>query len=114
MKMNIKILGLSLMLIAGQVSNLPAENKAPNMKERLKKEVLKQIAFPKQIKSGTEQKINVSFTVNAAGEIELINIESKDEQLKNHIQKELEAIKLRSQNYLTDVVYKMSFTFIAQ
>ena len=84
------------------------------MRDRLRKEVMSQVAFPKEIQSGTEQKINVTFTIDENGVIKLIDIESREEQLKKHITKELEGIKLMGKNYLTGVEYKMSFTFISQ
>lgn len=114
MKTSIKILGLTAMLLVGQFSTLMADNKGPNMRDRLRKEVMSQVAFPKEIQSGTEQKINVTFTVDEKGIVKLLNIDSKEEQLKKHISKELEGLKLLGKNYLVGVEYKMSFTFIAQ
>ncbi len=102
------------MLLVGQFSTLMADNKRPSMKDRLRKEVMSQIAFPKEMASGTEQKVNVSFTVDENGIINVIHIDSKEEQLKKHISKELSSLKLHSKNYLVGVEYKMSFTFISE
>jgi hypothetical protein len=114
MKTSIKILALTAMLLVGQFSTLMADNKGPSMKDRLRKEVMSQVAFPKEIASGTEQKVNVSFTVDENGIVKLIHIDSKEDQLKKHISKELNGIKLLSKNYLVGVEYKMSINFIAE
>jgi hypothetical protein len=114
MKTSIQIFALASMILLGQFSTLMAGNHGQNKGELLRKEVVSQVAFPKSVTSGSEQKVNVSFTVDEKGVLTLVQIDAPNEQLKNHIRKELSGIKLHSNNYLVGVEYKMTFNFIAE
>ena len=79
----------------------------------LRKFISNNVAYPSFLKkTNNPEKVTVSFTIKEDGTLQVISVNTENEQLKNHVTKELKDIKVKPAMINTEAVYTMDIVFI--
>ena len=102
-----KIILLSAMVIA----SMPGFA-ATTGNDALRKFISQNIAFPEFLKTpNMSEKVTVSFVICDDRSIEIKSISTDNDQLKAHLKRELETLKVKPEFKFTETLYTMNLSF---
>ena len=115
MKKRIFITLIALLLIGAYTATFAksnAEKSAVASSVKIKKVVTESVKYPDWgYKKGVHGDVEITFTVSGEGMIELKNISSKSDELKDYVKNELTKITLKDIMHPLNQQYKMTLKF---
>ena len=112
MKTTQKFFGtIALVLIAQFVLAVTPAKTDLSQATKLRKEIISQLAFPKQIQQANGKKVSVYFEVNENYKIDICKIETEDAEIEKFVRKQFEEMNLSGKEYQSNIIYKIDIKF---
>lgn len=71
-----------------------------------------QLKLPAELKQNKlDEKVNVKFKLNKAGEIELVDVSADNEEIKKYVKAKFTSLNLKSAALQSEIIYSININF---